>query len=123
MQASAVKSSRDAKYRTDAGLLANELIGQMWSGNRDGATLQANFQGDGNQTGPTNILADGPIYTAWQARVASTLPGTVANPSVVTVVPGLVGPPRTSSLVTVTVSWISPNEQAAHNYRVVVQIF
>ncbi len=123
MQASAVKASRDAKYRTDAGLLANELIGQMWSGNRDGATLQANFQGDGNQTGPTNILADGPIYTAWQARVASTLPGTVANPSVVTVVPGLVGPPRTSSLVTVTVSWISPNEQAAHNYRVVVQIF
>ena len=123
MQASAVKASRDAKYRTDAGLLANELIGQMWSGNRDGATLQANFQGDGNQTGPTNILTDGPIYTAWQARVASTLPGTVANPSVVTVVPGVVGPPRTSSLVTVTVSWSAPNEQVAHRYRVVVQIF
>ena len=31
MQASAVSTVQDAKYRTDAGLLANELLGMMWA--------------------------------------------------------------------------------------------
>ena len=122
MQASAIGASRDAKYRADAGLLVNELVGQMRSGDRIGSTLQTNFQGDGNQVGPTNVLTDGPLYTAWQTRVATMLPGTVANPPIVTVVPGVVGPPATSSLVTITVFWGAPNDPLPHNYRVVVQI-
>ena len=122
MQASAIKASRDAKYRTDAGLLANELIGQMWSGDRDGTTLRTNFQGDGEQAGATNVVVDGPIYTAWLQRVIDTLPDVVANPPVVSVVPGVVGPPQTSSVVTVMVYWKSPNETIVHNYRVIVPI-
>lgn len=122
MQASAIKASSDAKYRTDAGLLANELIGQMWSGDREGLILQTNFQGDGAQAGATNVLTDGPLYTAWLQRVVDTLPDVLANPPVVSIVPGVVGPPKTSSVVTVMVFWKSPSDTVVHNYRLVVSI-
>lgn len=119
MQASTIKGSRDAKYRSDAGLLANELIGQMWIGARDGATLQTNFQGDG---AASVTVADGPTYTAWETRVAATLPGVALNPPLVTVAPGVLGPPQTSSTVSVIVRWQAPNETTAHSYSVLVQI-
>lgn len=122
LQAAAVVASRDAKFRADAGLLANELIGQMWSADRSGAALLTNFQGDGEQAGATNVLVDGPLYAAWQQRVVDTLPGVLANPPRVSVTPGVVGPPQTSSVVDVTVRWMAPNETVAHSYRVVVQI-
>jgi type IV pilus assembly protein PilV len=122
IQASAIAASRDAKFRTDAGLLANELIGQMWSGNREGAILQTNFQGDGNQGDATNVLVDGPIYTTWMQRVTDTLPGALENPPQVSVTPGVIGPPRTSSVVNITVRWKSATESVAHSYRVIVNI-
>lgn len=69
MQASAVKANRDAKYRADAGLLANELVGQMMSGDRTGTTLQTNFQGDDDDLLGTSLLTDGPLFLQWRARV------------------------------------------------------
>lgn len=122
LQASAVSASRDAKYRTDAGLLANELIGQMWSGNRDGETLRDNFQGDADDALPASVVADGPLYLLWRARVRATLPGADLNDPVVTITPGLVGPPRTSTVVSVTVRWRAPNDGAVHDYLAIVQI-
>lgn len=109
MQASAVKASSDAKYRSDASMVANQLIGEMWVNNRTQATLQANFQGGGG--------ADGPLYTAWLADVQAALPGAAANPPVVTV--------SQASLVTITVFWIAPGEPSGttpHNFTVVAQI-
>lgn len=110
MQASAVKASGDAKFRSDASLVANQLIGQMWVSNRTPATLQANFQGGGG--------TDGAAYTAWLADVQAALPGAAANPPTVTV-------NVATSLVTVTVRWIVPGEPAGatpHRYTVVAQI-
>ena len=109
MQASAVKASSDAKYRSDASMVANQLIGEMWVNNRTQATLQANFQGGGG--------ADGPLYTAWLTDVQAALPGAAANPPIVTV--------SAASLVTITVFWIAPGEPtgtAPHNFTVVAQI-
>ena len=109
MQASAVKASRDAKYRSDASMVANQLIGEMWVNNRTQATLQANFQGGGG--------TDGPLYTAWLTDVQAALPGAAANPPVVTV--------SQASLVTITVFWIAPGEPVGttpHNFTVVAQI-
>ena len=79
-------------------------------------------KGDGGQAGVTNVLTDGPIYGAWLLRVADTLPGVVENPPLVTVTPGVSGPPATSSVVSVTVRWKAPNNAVAHSYQVVVQI-
>jgi type IV pilus assembly protein PilV len=112
LQVTSVKQASDSKYRSDASLLANQLIGQMWTGNRNAATLQTDFQ-----TGGT-------AYTTWLADVTNSstgLPGAAANPPTVDVV---INPATNSSQVTVTLSWRAPYEATAviHNYTVVAQI-
>jgi type IV pilus assembly protein PilV len=128
MQASAVKSSADAKYRSEASLLVNDLLGQMWASDRTAMdplnaanlVLQTQFQG-GQGT-------NGPGYTAWYASFTdatpgpNSLPGSSAFPPTVTVVSK---PGTTQGLVTVTVFWKAPNEPAtaaAHSYSVIAQI-
>jgi type IV pilus assembly protein PilV len=122
MQASAIKNSTDARYRSEASQLANELLGQMWVSDRadpPGAPasaqpqlqLQTNFQGGVGG-------ADGTAYTAWLANVRNILPGTVANPPQVTV-------NALTGAVTVTVFWKAPNEPAAapaHSYTITTQM-
>lgn len=109
MQAAAVKASSDAKYRSDAGLLANQLIGSMWVSNRTVATLQANFNSP-----------NGPSYLTWLADVQAALPGVVAGTQTApTVVVDAAG------IATVTIYWLAPNEPAnatPHNYVSVAQI-
>jgi type IV pilus assembly protein PilV len=112
MQTTAVRAASDAKYRSDASLLASELIGQMWVTDRTNATLLT-FQG-----GIGGV--DGAAYTTWLANVTAALPGaTVAagNPPVVNV--------TASNIVTITVKWKLPSEPAgaaAHNYTVLAQV-
>jgi type IV pilus assembly protein PilV len=112
MQTAAVKAASDAKYRSDASLLANELLGQMWVSDRVAANMQANFQGGGG--------TNGTAYTAWLANVMAALPGVTAtvNQPVVTV-------NTANGQVTVVVKWLLPSEPAgttAHNYTVIAQI-
>jgi type IV pilus assembly protein PilV len=110
MQASAVKSSTDARYRSEASLLANDLIGQMWVGDRTPTTMQTNFQGGGG--------TDGAAYTAWYSKVQATLPGSAANPPLVSIDPA-------TSIVTVAVQWKAPNDtptDPAHRFNLVAQI-
>lgn len=126
LQANAVKQSGQSQYRADATLLANELIGNMWVGNRTPTALQADYGTTPNAT-----------YTAWQAKVQSTLPGAVANPPTVTLLPvlpltpvvpaGSVAPPTPSpsTQVTIRINWKLPSDPAsdpAHNIVVVTQI-
>jgi type IV pilus assembly protein PilV len=122
MQASAIAANRDAKYRTDAGLLANELIGEMMSGDRSGAFLKSNFQGDDDDALGTSLITDGTRFLAWRRRVRDTFGVAVARDPRVTVVPGNAGPPQTSSNVSIEVFWMLPNETVSHRYVVVVQI-
>lgn len=114
LQAASIKLSTDAKYRSEAGLLANQLIGQMWVSDRTAATLQTNFQG-GEGT-------NGDLYTAWVASsVQTTLPGVTgvpANQPTVTVSTA----PATLGRVTIQIFWQSPNETAPHNYMSISQI-
>ena len=139
LQASAVAASRDAKYRTDAGLLANELVGQMMSGDRTGTNLQTRFQGDCDDSLGCSHVADGDLFLLWRARVRATLPGADVNDPFVYVGPvdptwappsgcapgaplGVAGPPQTSTPVCIVVRWMPPNSAVPHSYRVVVQI-
>lgn len=133
LQGSAVKVSTDAKYRSEAALLANELIGRMWASDRTQATLQAAYASATN----------GAAYQqwAWIGSVAAT-PGTQANPAAGTVLrtlPGAIANPPTvvvapspaaaaggtivpSSMVTITIFWQVPGEAAVHNYMIMAQI-
>lgn len=109
MQGAAVKASSDAKYRSDASLLANQLIGQMWATNRTTATLQT-FQGGAG--------ADGVAYSVWLENVQTALPGAAANRPVVTVNPA-------NNQVSVTLFWLAPGEPegaTAHQFVVLAQI-
>ena len=114
LQASAIKQSSQAKYRTDATLLANDLIGQMWVTSRDYATLNTAFKSDGG---------GGTRYQAWLTKVQAALPGADAAPPLVTftqmspldaIVAGASAPATgltASTRVTITMRWKAPNER------------
>lgn len=118
LQANAVKQSGQTKYRADATLLANELVGQMWITSRDFATLNARFK-SGGSTGN-----GGTDYLAWKARVATELPGAGSYPPVVTltqvqpldaIVGGASAPAAglpASTQVSITMYWKAPGEAA-----------
>ena len=128
LQATVVQASTDAKYRSEAALLANKLIGSMWVSDRTQATFQATYSGGIGGT-------DGAGYAQWvqgantgnvpsAGSVFQILPGAQANPPTVriTSVPAGVAANNPSSLVTITIFWQAPNETITHNYVTVVQI-
>jgi type IV pilus assembly protein PilV len=109
MQAMAVRAVAESKYRTDAGFLANQIIGQMWV---DRANL-ATYVYAGSGTPPVAIQN-------WVTRVGNTLPGTTANRPTIAI--------DAANTVTITISWQHPEEAnltpppAPHQYRVVTSI-
>jgi type IV pilus assembly protein PilV len=115
LQANAAKQSSQSKYRADATLLANELIGQMWVTSRTYATLYASFTSD---------ATGGATYNTWKAKVQAELPGADSYPPLVTVaqiapLPAIVAGaqvPSTllpSTRVTITMRWKAPGEPAS----------
>lgn len=116
LQAAAVKNAGDAKYRSDASLLVNQLVGQMLVSNRSSlANLQAAFQ---NPSGTS--------YVPWASGVAAALPGVSAAsgtmPTVVIVQAGLTSGNAPSNQATITVRWQAPNDAATHSYTAIAQI-
>lgn len=107
LQVNSVRQSSAAKYRTDASLLANDVIGRMWVTDRSVTALSTNFS-----TG-------GPQYNAWLANVEDALPGAAATPPQITFDAAQPG------LVTVSIFWKAPSEPAgdpAHKLTVVTRI-
>ena len=98
MQSMAVKQMADAKYRSDASFLANQIIGKMW-GNR--ANL-ATFAYPGSGTPPTSIAA-------WVTDIQNTMPGSTSATNLpVIVVAG--------NQVTISIFWQTPNAVTRNNY-------
>lgn len=121
LQATSIQLTSDAKYRTDASLLADKLIGQMWASGATPATLKANFESP-----------DGAAYQAWLAAdVASheALPGVVAAANgVVSTLPTVTvdsSAGATAGQVVVTMFWRTPQMKASepgHRHVVTTQI-
>lgn len=104
LQATMVKAASDAKYRTEAGLYANRLLGEMWAADRS-ASL-SDFATGGSQ------------YTSWYSEMQNTnaavgllgLPGVTINPPQVTVT-AVNNPTKgylTSQNVTISIFWQAP---------------
>ena len=110
LQAVSIKLAGDAKYRADASLLAEELLGQMWTSDRVPANMLANY----------GSAAAGAGYTAWLANVRAAMPGTVTNPPVVVV--DTTANTATTGTTTVTVRWQAPNDGLPHSHTVTAQI-
>ena len=95
MQAVSIEQVSQAKYRTDASYLANQITGAMWVDQPHLASYAT--------VGYTGRVA-------WDAVVASTLPAG----SAVIVVNG--------TLVTVTINWQQPNETVQRKYVAIANI-
>lgn len=109
MQAVATKAAGEAKFRAEASLFAEQLIGQMWSDNR--GTLAADYQGSSGSGGAK--------YNAWVAAVTASgsgLPGAgmSGNQPTVTV--------DANNTVTITIRWQLPSEGVAHRYVTVAHL-
>ena len=96
MQATAMRATVDAKYRTEASFLTNEIIGQMWI---DRPNL-ANYQT------PASCPAGKPC--AWISRVQTLLPNSSGANAPTIIVSG--------SQVTITVRWRRPGETSDSNH-------
>jgi type IV pilus assembly protein PilV len=103
MQAVAMRTTIDAKYRSEAGFLANEIVGVMWG---DAANV-ANYATAG--------CAATPQCNAWRTRVQAMLPGATGGNLPTIAVAG--------RQVTVTVFWQRPGEASVSNHQVVAQIY
>jgi type IV pilus assembly protein PilV len=95
LYARSVQNVDDAKFRGEAALLVNTLMGQMWTTDTHLANLQARFDSG----------SGGAEYVEFAAMVAQRMPNSV--PPVVTVT---AGPTLTSSNVIVTIQWAHPGD-------------
>jgi type IV pilus assembly protein PilV len=121
MQASAINNVSDAKYRSTAGFLANQIVGTIWSQRNPTVNGSNVVVASPDLTFICNPCtgANGNPYTqAWVASgVAAELPRGVASIAISSVVMG----GASVSAVTVTVNWQAPKDLAAHRH--VVQSF
>lgn len=98
-----MKSAAGAKYRNDASLLANQIIGQMWVADKTNASLKTKFESP-----------SGAAFVVWKNAVTSALPGVAANPPTIAI--------DANNVATVTVLWQLPGEAAAHNFVVSARV-
>lgn len=103
LQGASIKNTASAKYRTDASMLANQIIGQMWTDDKTTVSLQTSYNSP-----------SGAKYIAWKANVANTLPGVASNAPTITI--------DASNAATVTIWWQSPGESTPHNYVAIARI-
>ncbi|MBI3068447.1 MAG: hypothetical protein HY323_09740 [Betaproteobacteria bacterium] len=103
MQTIALAQVADAKYRTDAAFLANQVIGQMWVNRTNLATYA--YGGGG---GPPAVIAK------WVEEVEDTLPGVTAANHPTIVVAG--------TQVTITIFWQPPGSATRRNHVAIAYI-
>lgn len=113
MQATAVKNTTDARYRSESAYLANSILSQM---RLDVPNVAAYDDGSAGTHAPRST---------WRTQVASTLPGIdlATNqrvPSIAVLAgPTFVGDGQPSWRITVTVTWIQPGETDQHQFQMV----
>ena len=93
MQSTAIRNVTDAKVRSDAGFLVDELMSQIWT---DKGNINA-YAYPGSGAVPARL-------TGWMARVNQRLPGAVPPTVVIT------GGTASGGLVQITVFWRLPQE-------------
>jgi len=107
MQATAIQDMGEAKYRSDAAFLANQILADMWANSAQLAT----YAWAGGGAAPAQLQS-------WVATVQNRLPGAAAYPPVITV--------GANNTVTVTVRWQQARDKSTaappHRYTTVAYI-
>lgn len=106
MQGTAINNISDAKYRTDAGFLADQLIAQIWV---DRSNL-ASYDYRSGGTAPS-------VMTSWIAQVQAALPQSSTYPPVVAV-------DAATGAVDITMKWMQPGSDTTtpRQYRAVTLV-
>lgn len=116
LQATSIKNSGDAKYRSDASYAANQIVAQMWV-DRSNIDAYAHYA-----TGPvcafTGSASANANVTAWLTQNSSLLPGASSTNTQIQVTT----PAASTKQVKVTVCWKTPQDTAAHNFVTTAQI-
>ena len=119
LQATSIRLTEDARVRTTAALLANRLVGQMWSSGESIADLKSDFE------------SGGAAYTNWLADVSGRdgLPGVVAESTgVVSTLPTVTvddNAGASQGQIVITLFWRNPSmplDQPGHRHVVTTQI-
>jgi len=112
LQAASIKNTVEAKYRTDASFLANQIVARMWVDQANIASYAHHATGAScNPGGSASTYAK---VTGWLNQVGATLPGASAAHQQIVV--------GANHLVTVRICWKSPQEASYHNYVMMTQI-
>ena len=134
LQATSISNTMDARYRTDAAFLANQIIAQMWVDPWVGPNaygIQVKAPDPSYNCNPCTSASSNLNVKAWVTQIQSGfLPGgtsgTANQPSInITDNTGAScsATPYTCSQVTVTINWASPKTGAVtHNYVTQTQI-
>jgi len=108
MQATAIQDMGEAKYRSEAAFLADQVLAEAW-GN---ASSLASYAYAGSGAVPAQVAP-------WVSTVQARLPGAVTFPPIIAVVPA-------TNQVTVTVRWQASrdkaNSAAPHQFQSVAYI-
>ena len=111
MQAISVSTVSNARYRTEAAFLANEIIAAAWV---DRGANYANLATYAVSSG----TATNPNTQAWVAKVNALLPGTAALPPDIAIATPAAG----GRQMTVTIRWRAPDAVTASNHVAVAFI-
>lgn len=99
-----LKESDNARYRSEASLLATDLVSRMWSGERSLQSLRQRFTPAADE------------YQRWLERVKSTLPGITDNQNLPEL---LIDDERR---ITLTLRWQIPSDTQQHQLVVVTRL-
>ncbi|MCE1241779.1 type IV pilus modification protein PilV [Oryzomicrobium sp.] len=109
MQAAAISSSSDAKYRADAAYLANQVISRIWTDRSNIASYQ--HLAAGTACAPTGTASTYTDLQNWLIDVTNTLPAGTGSVIVDT----------STNTVTVRLCWQQPNS-GQHIHTAIAQV-
>lgn len=118
LQATAIRTVRDADYRAKASLFANQIVGQMWVDRFNVPTYALNAAAAAVCATGTNTTTNAAV-TSWLSGLSDTtnpgsLPGAANLQQQI-----VVGPNNT---VTLTLCWQAPQDGTPHNFTLTTQI-
>lgn len=124
MQATAINSVADSKYRSAAGFLANQMIGTIWANGPPSSSVLAASNVVGTNTAspfftsfacnPCNAANPNLYISQWYTDGIANLPQGAAS----IVITPIVRNNASMNQVTVTIHWQPPKDAAAHTHAV-----
>ena len=118
LQATAIRTVRDADYRAKASLFANQIVSQMWVDRFNVPTYALNADAAAACAAGTNTTSNAAV-TSWLDGLTDTtnpgsLPGAASLQQQILVAP--------NNIVTLTLCWQAPQDATPHNFTLTTQI-